>query len=231
MNYDKWVKKIFCHEENVDIAPIRDDVEIDDIPTLSERDTLKMVTRLFESSEESLSGFSHKQVADGLGYLSNEIEDSLRGLYNIDISFEERLRAVRSVFSLFRDGFGRFCDDSMVDDSKNPVNSLCFMFWDASQVSLYLFATNPNDDFRDELADASIDILEEILMLPSIASQESALHGLGHAIMIAEGVFQNERKREIVSRIKKIIERYISEKKPAKKLLDYAHQAKTGMIL
>lgn len=230
MNYDEWINEIFDHEPVDSFMDIEwsESQEIWDTP---EREKLQFVVELFESSRESLTRFSDAQVAVGLNFLTNEIEDSFRGIYNVSIPDGERVAAVKSIYSLFRDCLAERCENSCTNDSKNPLNSYCYMFWDASQISLYGFAVNPDDRCREELIETMIEVLGKTLALPNAACKESALHGLGHSIMSAGSFLQKEYKKQIKQQIEKIIDTFIRDEKPKGRLLTYAREAKTGIIL
>lgn len=222
MNYDEWIEATFSVEETDDHEVVWCEEKPDAEP--SERETLQRVTRLFESSEESLKAYSDKQIALGLNSLTNETEDSLRGIYNIAIPFDERLAAVRSVYSLFRDCLAKRCENCRVNDSTNPLNRYCHMFWDAGQISLYGF-TNVNDDHREDLSEAVLEVLKKTLDLRHVACAEAALHGLGHSMMLLGETTEYGKK------ITKIIDAFLRSQETKDSLKEYAKQAKKGMVL
>lgn len=230
MNYAQWVKNVFDHEplNEFDLDwPEETCLALSEVP---EREKLRFVTILFEDSQESLKDYSDVQTALGLKSLTGELEDSIRGIYNVRFPIEERLEAVRSIYSLFRDCLDRRCENCRSDDSDNQLNLYCYMFWDASQIYLGGFVQNIHDPFeyRLQLIETMIDVLENTLNLPSIACQEAALHGLGHSRIDASIYLEKANQKKTIRRIQSIIDRYLETVLYTDPLREYAQQAKSG---
>lgn len=230
MNYNQWVKNVFDHEplDEFDLDwPEEICVALAKIP---EREKLRFVTILFEDSEECLKNYSDVQTALGLKSLTGEAEDAIRGIYNVRFPLEERIEVVQSIYSLFRDCLNRRCENCIADDSDNKLNMYCYMFWDVSQIHLGGFTTNIHDPFEDrlKLVETMIDVLENTLNLPSVACQEAALHGLGHARIDAGIYLEKPNLKKTIHRIESIIDGYLETALYTNPLRDYALRAKSG---
>jgi hypothetical protein len=88
---------------------------------------------------------------------------------------------------------------------ENPLNSVCYMFWDSS-----LLSTGGLDALR---------VMEKSLYLKNVACVESGLHGLGHAF------YKNEKFVETA------IDQFLaSQPNTDEKLMTYAMNARRGYV-
>ena len=136
------------------------------------------LTRLFEQAGDLLAPFSNAQLNQSLWFLIGSGADAMQVLFDEDVPWPARERCLRAVFTLFRDCFAERCGaylSHLDKSSDNPLNSICYMWWD-------LFPTwgRPDDPRHAQLDACVLEVLEQILALPSVACRESALHGLGH---------------------------------------------------
>ncbi len=95
------------------------------------------------------------------------------------------------------------------------LNVVCYMWWD-----IFPLVGQPEDSTRREIDEACLSVMETTLELPSIACQESALHGLGHW-----GLSYPGRCQGIISTF---IQRHTNVRGD---LLRYAERAKEGNIV
>ena len=96
---------------------------------------------------------------------------------------ELQVEWVFSILLLYRDLFTKLCSDyfghlDAGPEPPSPLNETCYMFWDLD--CLEGAAMFPGEE---HLVDPIFQVLTGILELPSLACQESALHGLGHLQM------------------------------------------------
>lgn len=127
----------------------------------------------------SLEGLNDTEIARGLEYLVNmQLGGCYRELYRWRVEVERAVACVQGIYTLFERIFAPRCAPVLCHLSEpgaGELNGICFMWWDV--ISL----RSSRDDGRDGLISAAmLDVLQRILALPSIACQESALHGLGH---------------------------------------------------
>jgi hypothetical protein len=145
------------------------------------------------------------------------VSDHVRALEDLTVQWPVRLRCVRSILILFR-MFESRCTHHLahVDEpDSNPVNSICYMFWDIFQVS-----GRPDEPSFADLDHALLTVMQEILALPSDACRESALHGLGHW----QAMYPNE--------VEQIVDSCIADNpKLRPELRLYAERSRSGDVL
>jgi hypothetical protein len=141
--------------------------------------TAEYVTRLFDEPFPVLDGFSDAELNKGFWYLiSPGLGEHMLCLDDPAVALDKRVRCIRSCTNLFRTLFLPRCSGhlSHLDEPhSNPLNSICYMWWDIMPVY-----GGPRPEDRDALQRTAIATMGSILVLDSIACQESALHGLGH---------------------------------------------------
>ena len=181
LSYEDWVKYVFDH-------PVTDPAWHFDIdspwwnetadPTL----TVAFLTRLFETSLESLVNRSDAQINQGFWFLvSSGGSSHMLTLFDEQVPLAHRIHCVESIFDLNLDLFAPRCSallgHTMTQEeyNANPLNSICYMWWDIAP--LY---GKSGDPAREALDDTALGVMEKCLSLPSPACQEGALHGLGH---------------------------------------------------
>lgn len=193
VSFEEWVRCVFDH-------PVARDEWYWEIDTDAfELDPVRLVaysTLVFEESAEALAPFTDEQVDQGFWFLIGATSE-LDVLGADVVPLTDRLRCIRSMFILFEQCFAGRCTPSLshIDEQgAKPMNSICFMWWDllwhlvtiherlqASDLRhLIPIQARMQTSHRDEIDEACIAVMELTLELPSIACQESALHGLGH---------------------------------------------------
>jgi hypothetical protein len=178
LSFDEWVEHAFGHE-----TPFRRNAWFFDAD--SDRwdpkpmQAVTYLTRLFEEPEQPLQWFTDAQIAQGLTYLvSTSASGDNRWLCSRDVPTNERIRCVEGVGSLFEKLFAPRCTphlSHLSEMSTSPLNRVCYMWWD----EFPSIALVDDPDLR-MLHDSALRTMERILLLSSLACQESALHGLGH---------------------------------------------------
>ena len=229
MEYNEWIDELFNRE------PV-DEFELDwsedfftAVYQMSSEQMLCLIATTFERAGSDLANYSDVQTALGINLLTNEVNDPLRVVYDVNVPLALRQRTIESFVPLYRDFFAKRCDNGMLDDSHDPLDMRCYMLWDAGIMSIYGFMTNGNDPDREILCEAMMDMFEQILFIPNMACQESALHGLGHSIMCCHDreLFPKSYARRMVDMIKRFLK--IPSLEP--KLRKYAKLAMTGQIM
>lgn len=173
------------------------------------------ITRLFERPGRLLNTFADSQIAQGFWYLLHDA--SLSGLTAESVPLAQRTHAVRSMEIVFREIFAPRCAAALShlnEGGDNPLNQICYMWWDIIPLPMAR-----GDDEIGELDLAVLAVARRILILPNVACQEAALHGLGHAT--------GPLRREIEG----IIDAYLSANpglRPA--LRSYAAAARSGCV-
>ena len=184
---------------------------------------LMFVTKLFESPLAYLSSYSDAQIDQGLNFIvfracSNHFE----GIMDRDIDLGLRSRCIRSLENLSRELFAPRCSDN-VWIYTNPLNHMCDMLWDMVVGDADTAERNPDGIWQivryTEIDKELLDTLARILALPSVACQQSALHGLGHLV----------RKAALGS---DVIQQYLDTHPNLRDdLREYAQKALVGSVL
>ncbi|MDE2291764.1 MAG: hypothetical protein KGL53_06745 [Elusimicrobia bacterium] len=137
------------------------------------------LTRVFESPDEHLGRFPDDQADQGLNMLlSPSCSGHFFSFLDAKVPLEKRLRGVRSFVPLFTEYYAARCSDSLChldEPGKKPLNSTCYMWWDASP-----FHGGRTGEENERIIAACLDVMKACLASKSVACQESALHGLGH---------------------------------------------------
>jgi len=210
--------------------------------------TVNYLTRLFEDPSRLLQAFSDAQVAQGLGFLiNNSHSNHMFALMNPDVAWPERRRCIRAMYLVFERVFAPKCSPRLShvltarDPSINPLNGVCYMWWDvcplqgnagptASEDFILeteeLIDAGPRvDPFAADLEDEILHVLRETLQLESVACQEAALHGLGHRVY------------KLSNRVESIVDAYLKRQFPTwpegeleEHLRGYALAAKRGRV-
>jgi hypothetical protein len=171
------------------------------------------IRRLCIKSGEDLKDYNNIQVAGGLKYIfDNSFSNYSFDLLNGELQPEQRNSTFRSLDVLFANCFAPRCSPALShgimsdqDELLNPLNVVCYMFWDTSP--LHLGGTE------------ALHVMENSLYLKNIACIESGLHGLGHAF------YKNE------AYVEKTIDKFLASSSDIdEKLLAYAMDARRGYV-
>lgn len=187
ITFERWVKYIFDHPAVEGQSYWHTDWDTKDAywdESKSPAITVSFMTQLFENAGEILAPYSNAQLSQSFWYVDNEIEGYMYTLHNLAVPLTNRLRCIQSIYNLFEQVFAVRCSPEHINDEintqppppKNPLNTLCFMWWDISPI----YGRNKTDDER-HITQAAFEVMQQTLQLNSTACQASALHGLGHA--------------------------------------------------
>jgi hypothetical protein len=177
LTFDDWIEHAFGHEVRIQRNPWFFDTDHDwwaPRPAVA----VDYLARLFERPDEHLRWFSDAQIAQGLTYLVSTSASGDSGwLYSTDVATANRLACIHATYSVFEKLFAPRCLPSLghLSEIGGPLNGVCYMWWD--EFPSVALAGDPD---RAGLHEALLNALRRILKLPSLACQESALHGLGH---------------------------------------------------
>jgi len=194
LSFEDWVRHLFDHPVNAPSMPEWYwDLEADSAD-LEPRQAIAHATRLFENAREVLAPYPDAQAGQGLCFLANAGHSHLVALANDTVPVADQVRCIRAMVTLFEKCFALRCPahlshlDRVDSPPAPPLNSPCYMWWD-----ILPLCPQPENAGRREIDEACLWVMENTLQLPSIACQESALHGLGHW-----GLSYEVRCREII---------------------------------
>jgi len=170
----EFVSFLFDHEvvplshRPEDPRPWYLDAEVDFDPS----QVVGLYTQLFTAPKRYLSPFSKAQLEEGFwAILGGNLECGVIPLIGEEsLSFEIRVRCVRSMFHLFE----RFFADESLE-------TFPFMWWDPLTFDWDCGNRNRANGGEDLwMQNAMFETLSQILTLPSQECHRAALHGLGH---------------------------------------------------
>ena len=229
VTYDEWLKWAFDH-------PVAAETEKEWWWGLPDEDeggrwldrpserALGFVTKLFEDPLAYLSSYTDAQINQGIWFIvfracSNHFE----GLVDSRVDLSLRTRCIRSIEKLSRDLFAPRCSDDVRWNDTNPLDLACYMLWDFIVKDAETFESSPDGAYRtardSEIDNEFLDTLARILAIPSIACQQSALHGLGH--LVREGKLGSD-----------VIQQYLDTHPNLRDdLREYALKALVGSVL
>ena len=148
-----------------------------------------MIT-LFENPVIRLQPYTDAQVNQGLWYLAhNACSSYMFAITAQEVALESRIQLVNSFYSLYEKLFAPRCSNHLgylmrtKDDvaSANPLNLICYMWWDL--IPLSARPRNHEINFRPfekKLDEMALDVMARTLKLKSRPCREGALHGLSH---------------------------------------------------
>jgi hypothetical protein len=181
--------------------------------------TLERLTRLFRDPVFLLGRYGPKAIDRGIAFLIDSCRSGdVMVVRDVALAWPRRLACIEAIYELFATLFARMYGDqfSSVRLPGKPVhnNFACFMFWD-------IIAIPPESDHpdHDRILEAIGDVLERQLTIPSLACQESALHGWGEYHL-----FMPDRCRDVVGR-------YLERDDLLPELREYAEDAREGQVL
>jgi hypothetical protein len=191
VTFEEWVQWAFDHPVAAETKDkwwrgVPDENEYGRLLDRPPQRALTFVSQLFENPLAHLSSYSDEQIDQGLNFIVfRACSSHFEGIVDRDIDLGLRLRCIRSLENLSRELFAPRCSDN-VWIYTNPLNHMCDMLWDLVVKDAYIGQLNPDGTYqivRDpEIDKEFLDTLARILAMPSIACQQSALHGLGHLV-------------------------------------------------
>ena len=211
--FERWIQYLFDHPVAKPAWYWDPDAESADVnPHLA----VAHVTRLFEESGALLADYSDAQLDQGLWFLVS-ISEELIALQNTGVPLDDRIACVRSISEIFKQLFAERCTPHLSHyyvAGASPLNNICYMWWD-----IIPLCGQPKDPARRKIDSACLEVMQEIVDLPSLACQESALHGLGHWAL-----YYPKRCSEVVDGF------LASHPHLPPELIEYAEKPRTGRV-
>ena len=183
--------------------------------TTDPRKNLKYVSQFFNEIKSFCSKTNPNLVGEVLWNLVGDATFIAIPIENIEISTEDFNIFLDSLFNLFANYLQFNCSNKMgsLSKSETKLDSLTYMFWDVLPYA-------PCSSGNAVLVRRNLDIIRtmsRILEIPSVACQESALHGLNH--------WYYEFPKEVKGAIDSFIENH---KEISTELRQYALTAQAG---
>jgi hypothetical protein len=217
LDFDTWVKQLFEEEEqggylshvlNSSLARGAD------VPLEHATVALGYVTRLFEEGAWVLADYRTWLIGRGLDSLLVSSGSAFEDMLVADderISWDERARCIRAVYTFFADVLAPRLDGQPERPPEQyPLWGTCFMWWGEYWPLCLADAVAR----RETLA-----TVERILSLDSRPCQESCLHGLGHWHL------------HWPDEVEPIVDRFLaSHPKLPRPVREYAEQARCGAV-
>lgn len=178
------------------------------------------LARLFEAPSFLAERYTGQQLRDGFYYIARVDSYYLAAARQPHVPIDLQLRWVAAIGDLYEKLFAAVCSEhlSHLDERPaHPLNAPVYMFWDLDVIEGA--AIFPDEQKSHHLIEPIFRVLERALSLPSIACQESALHGLGHLVHYHPG------------RAEPIIKRFLDRSSGLRpELLKYASCALVGGV-
>lgn len=180
--FQQWLDSWFLPATDYDDASRPRSVRAEGC-TLTPIAELAYLTRMFRDGCRVLDTYTDAQLSAGLWELIGA-SGILAPLWNGSVPFEAVCACLSEIPTLFREVFAVRCERGMghLDEpGLNPLNSICYMWWDIFPVAI------GGQDWP-ERDDVLLSVLAVQLAIPHDAVRESALHGLGHTTGRRKGV-------------------------------------------
>ncbi|MDZ7879662.1 MAG: hypothetical protein U5L45_18435 [Saprospiraceae bacterium] len=176
---------------------------------------------LLKNAGKYLEIYSNDQIGLGFNYIfNNSCSNMTHDIREADVPFDRKISLLENLFSLFKEVFNERClteTSAYAAVLSPPLNNICYMFWDVTPLSYW--GNIPKTE-RKDYYEAIAMVMQRCLSLKNPACVESGLHGLGHMV--------SEQPNIAVP----IIDAFLAKpKNPSSKIIKYAKQARTGMIL
>lgn len=245
LSFDDWIRYVFDHPVDHLIPEWYWDMNRDSWDELqSPATTVEYMNRLFEHPVNALAPYSDAQINQGLWFMvSNACSSHMFALMETSIlhktppaPLQKRIACIEAMTTLFSALFAARCTSTLshLSEAGNPLNSVCYMWWDIIPFSGHFEDTSIIDSWELEpqrkaeiithhqslntddnraLEQAMLRVMTQTLELDSDACRESALHGLGHwSLYVGEqvrGVIDDwlSRHPEIRPELKKYAQR------------------------
>lgn len=204
-DYEIWLANIFAQSDD------------DHVDFLDARAVNRYATRFNREIALILEAAGEQATADAIYYFYSDLSGQVYWCVLNPSLGPLRVEFMQSVKSLYQHCFLPRCSRffSHIDqgpEPARPLNGVCYMLWD---MGLEVHALNGDL----EMLEQSLDVLSFALSLPSVACQESALHGLGHL------AFKHR------ARTAPIVDQYLRRNDLLLELRHYAQAARVGYVL
>ena len=173
--FDEWVKHLFDHDAD-DFDKYHAAINKAYWCDISDGKEVGYITQAFENAKTVFAPFSNSQLNFGLWHLVSHSSETMYKLLDKQVKWTDTERCVRSFFDVFEQLFAARCSSylSSLDESKkNPLNSICYMWWD-------VFPFWGKYSGYEKIDDLFFEVMVATLKIDSVPCRESALHGLGH---------------------------------------------------
>jgi hypothetical protein len=211
--FEQWVKGIFDHE----VTKVAWHWASDADPCLEDDErNVEYLTRLFTECDQVLAGFDDGQVNQGLNFIAHfACSDHSFSITQGKAPWPKRQVCIRSIYDLYAKCFAVRCAKCLsCDTCDNPLNSICFMWWD-----LFNGRGVTNSATSAEQAAQCLAVLDRSLTLSHPACLQGALHGLGHWQMY------------FPDRVRLIIDDFLRSRSGLRpELIAYARRAQKGAV-
>jgi hypothetical protein len=172
---DDWLDRLFDHNAD-SFEKYNASVNKRYWCDISSSKTVAYITQSFENAQSVFGIFSNTQLGHGLWHLVSSSSDIMSVLLDNRVAWSQRERCIRSFYNVFEQLFAKRCSPylSHLDEVRdNPLNGICYMWWDIFPFWGKL-VSNPKID------DLFLEVVVSTLKLNSDSCREGALHGLGH---------------------------------------------------
>jgi hypothetical protein len=175
-SFDDWLNALFGHDADSFEKYLRFRGKSRCVE-ISSRKEIEYVTQAFENAGTVFARFTNDQLHWGFWYLISSNSNTMNRIL-LEAKIEQAVteRCVRSFYDVYAQLFAKRCSPYVShgrQTTENPLNSVCYMWWD-------IFPFWGSLVGKPYLDDLFLQVMERTLELPSIPCQESALHGLGH---------------------------------------------------
>lgn len=212
--FEQWVDGIFNH-------PVTEPAWFWDVAAdtcvESDETNVEYLARLFTESDRLLARFDNAQVNQGLNMIvSSSCSNHAFSIVGGHAPWPARRRAIRAIFDVYAGCFANRCADGLshCDEIDNPLNYVCYMWWD-----VFPAWGDPKDTAQSDEVSEYIGVMERCLSLKHQACLEGALHGLGHWQLI------------FPERTEPIVDRFLKERDDLRpELARYARRARDGAV-
>ncbi len=173
--FERWLDLAFTR-------PVHDwsDEEIAFVDQMDSADQVACVERILTDPGKAFGAVTDEEINRGLWSVIGADVDYMRALLEPPVPWPQRKRVIELIPPFFSDFMTSRCDEHLSHQDRNeqggrPLNSICYMWWDC-------MPTWGSDEGgkSTEMHHTLIACMEQILAIPHMACQESALHGLGH---------------------------------------------------
>jgi hypothetical protein len=214
LTFEEWVRHLFDHP--VTNPEWHWDIDAD-YAKLEPQQVVAYATQLFDGAGKLLAPYTDAQTNQGLWFLISSSE-SLFALTETAVPLPDRVRCVQAMTEVFKQCFLPRCTphlSHMDEPGAGALNKVCYAWWDIIPMH-----GEPLEKARREIDAGFLSVMEATLEIPSVACQESALHGVGHWVM--------DHKSRCQSIISAFLRRH-SDLRP--ELRKYAENARRAYVL
>jgi hypothetical protein len=212
----RWATERFAQPIGEHIFDLGDDLGMGDAPPARR---LARITWLLENAG-LFADRSPANVGQVVWCLASTAGE-LRVLFDGTLPREARERGVAAIACLFEGLLARVCEPLLSHTSPEDAgargwaNMACYMFWDIAPL-----APNAREPGFTWWEAACLGAMERTLLVPHVACQEAALHGLGH--------WQYAQPARVAAAVDAFLAR---TRRFPPELVQYAKQARNGHVL